>query len=163
MSGLSEQKIEQIQEISKMQEDTVAVIDISLGQTVEQAIEEYSQYENVRYAEPDYLLSPSGLTYDTYSEEQWYLNHININAGWYALETSSMRETWIAVIDSGIQLTHPDLKNMYIKNKSVDVTKSGYPKLSDLSKPYIGDHGTRVAGVVAAEANNNTVIAGVAA
>lgn len=162
VTGLTEKKVEQIQNVSQIEEDTVAVVDISLGQTVEQAVEEYSQYENVKYAEPDYLLSASGLTVDTYSNQQWYLNHIKMKEAWYALETSGMSETWIAVIDSGIQVSHPDLKNVYIKNKSVDVTKSGYPKLSDLSKPYVNNHGTRVSGLVAAEANNGKGIAGVA-
>ncbi len=162
VTGLPEKKVEQIQKVSELEEDTVAVVEISQGQTVEQAIEEYSQYENVKYAEPDYLLSASGLTADTYSDEQWYLDHININKGWYALETSGMREIWIAVIDSGIKVSHPDLKNVYLKSKSVDVTKNGYPKLSDLSKTYNYDHGTLVSGAVAAEANNGKGIGGVA-
>ena len=162
VTGLTEKKVEQIQNVSQIEEDTVAVVDISLGQTVEQAVEEYSQYENVKYAEPDYLLSASGLTVDTYSNQQWHLNHIKMKEAWYALQTSGMSETWIAVIDSGIKVSHPDLKNVYIKNKSVDVTKSGYPKLSDLTQPYAGDHGTLVSGAVAAEANNGKGIAGVA-
>ena len=43
VTGLTEKKVEQIQNVSQIEEDTVAVVDISLGQTVEQAVEEYSQ------------------------------------------------------------------------------------------------------------------------
>lgn len=167
VTGMSEKKREQVEEVSELEEEVVAVVDISLGQTVEQAVEMYSEYDNVMFAEPDYLMEPAGLTEDTYSNDQWYLNHINIKAGWNALASGAISETYIAVIDTGIETTHPDLKNVYLKNQSVDVTISGYPKLSTLgSKSYSSGkkrgHGTRMSGVIAAEANNGRGIAGVA-
>jgi subtilisin family serine protease len=167
ISEMSAKKREQIQEVSELEADVVASVDISLGQTVEQAVEMYAQYENVKSVQPDYLMEPEGLTADTHSGEQWYLNHINIAPGWEALSPGAMRETYIAVIDTGIQTSHPDLKNVYLKNTSVDITISGYPRLCDLgTKSYspstIGAHGTWVSGVVAAEANNGKGISGVA-
>jgi thermitase len=169
VTGMSDEKKEQIQEVDKLQEDVVANVDISMGQTVEEAIEMYSQYENVKYVEPNYLSEPMGLTVDTLSNEQWYLDRINIQPGWHALQVpGSISETYIAVIDTGIETTHPDLKNVYLKNKSVDITRSDYPRLCDLGKKSyalgsMGGHGTNVSGLAVAEANNGKGIAGVAA
>lgn len=162
VSGFTQEKIEQIDKIDTEEKDVVAVVKISKGQTVEQAIAEYSQYANVAYVEPNYKVHVSGLTNDTFSDEQYYLNNINISDGWNAVEDFGFRQTFVAVIDTGVQMDHPDLKNVYIKKCCVDATQSGYPLLTSVSKPYTDFHGTAVAGIISAEANNGKGIAGVA-
>lgn len=161
VSGLTEEKVEQIRNIDTEAKDVVAKVEISKGQTVEQAIEEYSQYANVEYVQPNYKIPLDSLTNDTNSEEQYYLENINIAAGWNAVEDFGFIQTFVAVIDSGAQMDHPDLKNVYIKKYCVDATQNGYPLLSSISTPYIDFHGTAVAGVISAEANNGKGIAGV--
>lgn len=63
----------------------------------------------------------------------------------------------IAILDDGVQTTHPDLDDNLV---------AGYDFFDDDSdpNPSVADdnHGTAVAGVAAAEANNSTGIAGVA-
>lgn len=162
VSGFTQEKIEQIDKIDMEAKDVVAVVEISKGQTVEQAIAEYSQYADVAYVEPNYKVHVSGLTNDTFSDEQYYLNNINISDGWNAVEDFGFRQTFVAVIDTGVQMDHPDLKNVYIKKCCVDATQSGYPLLTSVSKPYTDFHGTAVAGIISAEANNGKGIAGVA-
>lgn len=161
ISGFTQEKIEQIDKIDTEAKDVVAVVEISKGQTVEQAIAEYSQYANVAYVEPNYKVYVSGLTNDAHSDEQYYLNNINISDGWNAVEDFGFRQTFVAVIDTGAQMDHPDLKNIYIKNCCIDATQSGYPLLTSVSKSYTDFHGTAVAGVISAESNNGKGIAGV--
>lgn len=161
VAGLSVEKVRQIEAINTEEKDTVVLMEISKGQTVEQAIEEYQQYEGVEYVEPNYKIKTEALTDDTYVESQYYLQDINIEDGWNAVENVSFMQTFVAVIDTGVQLDHPDLKNVLLNKYSVDITQSGYPKLSTLSKTYTDKHGTMVAGVIAAESNNGKGIAGV--
>lgn len=58
----------------------------------------------------------------------------------------------IAVVDSGIDTTHPDLAGQVVVNRNF---VSGQPLVPEI-------HGTSVAGVIAAKANNGIGIAGVA-
>ncbi|XP_062620799.1 furin-like protease kpc-1 [Saccostrea cucullata] len=65
----------------------------------------------------------------------------------------------IAVIDDGLQMDHPDLQ------RNIDVANS-YDYNGNDTDPFPAnvsyDHGTKVAGVVAAEANNDECIVGIA-
>ncbi|XP_061188241.1 furin-like protease kpc-1 [Saccostrea echinata] len=65
----------------------------------------------------------------------------------------------IAVIDDGIQMDHPDLQ------RNIDVVNS-YDYIGNDTDPFPAnisdDHGTKVAGIVAAEANNDECIVGIA-
>lgn len=72
----------------------------------------------------------------------------------------------VAVLDSGLEICHPDLAanvepgvshNFVAENwHGAQVTDPFYPKLTD------GDHGTSVAGIIAAVANNGIGLRGVA-
>ena len=76
-------------------------------------------------------------------------------ASWHLAElhaVSTGREVRVAVIDSGVQLDHPDLAQQV--DTSLNLTGD---------RSYLGeDHGTAVAGIVAARADNRIGIAGVA-
>jgi len=76
-------------------------------------------------------------------------------ASWHLAElhaASTGREVRVAVIDSGVQLDHPDLAQQV--DTSLNLTGD---------RSYLGeDHGTAVAGIVAARADNRIGIAGVA-
>ncbi len=58
----------------------------------------------------------------------------------------------VAVIDSGIQANHPDLAGQVIVNRNF---VAGQAEVAE-------DHGTGVAGIIAAKADNGVGIAGVA-
>ena len=88
---------------------------------------------------------------DKYASSQWYLDAINAYDAWDLQKTD--QAVAVAVIDSGVDGTHEDLKNNLV---------AGYNSV-DYSSDYDDHwgHGTHVAGIIAAQANNNVGIAGV--
>jgi hypothetical protein len=87
---------------------------------------------------------------DLYERYQWNLRRIHAAEGW-RLTTGSPTVT-VAVLDTGISLTHPELARRVV---------AGYDFINEDAIPE-DDHGngTHVAGIIAAEANNRTGIAG---
>jgi subtilisin family serine protease len=156
-------------------------IDLDPGTTVAQAVSQYQADPAVSYAQPDYLLTSEQLPNDPYLNQQWpYHNVFNpaatINAppGWDAITGSG--STIVAVIDTGIDFTHPDLAaNMWHNN--AEIAGNG---LDDDHNGYVDDvygynfvsnngnvmddngHGTHVAGIIGAVGNNGIGVTGVA-
>lgn len=85
---------------------------------------------------------------------QWAISAANVNKAWSLIDQK--REIKVAVLDTGIDYTHVDLKNRVL-------TDLGY-NFVDNSKNIMDDngHGTHVSGIIAAEANNNQGITGIA-
>lgn len=105
----------------------------------------------VLYAEPDYLLYASVTPNDTYyADYQWHLSHIRADTGWDTTTGSS--SVTIAIIDTGVDLTHPDLSSKIV---------SGYDYVNNDADPSDDEgHGTHVASIAAAASNNSEGIAG---
>ncbi|SFC23162.1 Subtilase family protein [Bacillus sp. OV322] len=91
------------------------------------------------------------LPNDPYLNNQWHLSKIGMPVLWknYSLKN----KVKVAVVDSGVDATQPDLSGQLLK---------GYDFYSKDSNPNdtLG-HGTAVAGVIAAKANNGVGVAGV--
>jgi thermitase len=82
---------------------------------------------------------------------QWYLRRIGVPAAW---KTTQGKGVVVAVIDTGVERRHPDLKPNLI---------AGRDTLNDDSDPSDPQgHGTAVSGIIAAVTNNRTGIAGIA-
>jgi subtilisin family serine protease len=81
---------------------------------LEEVAFQYSLNPNVKYAEPDYLLLAAFVPNDPYSSQQWTLEKIQAFKGW-DLSTGS-EDIVVAVIDSGISFSHPDLKKNIWRN-----------------------------------------------
>ena len=93
--------------------------------------------------------------------EQYYLDRINMSDAWQSIGDSGVyTETRVAVLDSGLDVDHVEAISSYLNAYSVDVTKTGHPKLSQLATPYEGEHGTAVWGVIRANPSNNVGITG---
>lgn len=85
-----------------------------------------------------------------YGQYQWNLPEIATERGWNV--TRGKQDIIVAVVDTGVQLDHPDLKGRLVKGTNI-VDPSAPPE-DDVG------HGTHVAGIIAAEVNNNEGVAG---
>lgn len=105
----------------------------------------------VEFAEPDYLVPPALVPDDTLYSLSWHHPKIKTPAAW---DVSSGNGVTIAILDTGVDSTHPDLSGQVVPGRNV---LGGNSDTDD-----VHGHGTWVAGVAAAVANNDTGIAGVA-
>ena len=129
----------------------VELVDVPVGQELALA-EQLERDPAVFYAEPDYyvyaLRTPNDPDYNTY---QWNMRHINLEAAWDV--TTGSASIIIAVIDTGVDLGHPDISGK---------TVAGYDFINNDSDPQDDEgHGTHVAGVAAAASNNGVGVVGV--
>jgi subtilisin family serine protease len=89
---------------------------------------------------------------DRYSSRQWALDRVRAETAW-SIGGRGDGAT-IAIVDSGVDLRHEDLKGSFVK---------GYDFVDDDADPSDEHgHGTHVAGIAAARADNEIGIAGVA-
>lgn len=151
----------------------VAVVDLSLAQSTDKAIEAYKELDGVCSAERDEIMevasadqtvADSVISNDTRVADQWSLIQTNTAGAWGLLNQYKYHThpVWVAVIDTGVDMNHEDLQGQLLKDRSVDITKPGYPLLTNVSPQYTSEHGTHVAGIVAAKAKNSIGVAGVA-
>ena len=75
----------------------------------------------------------------------------NRDSDGFALDTNSDGNVIVGVIDTGIDLDHPDLQNNILSDLSVTCTRSSGCQSGGED---IEDHGTIVAGIIAAEKND---------
>ena len=85
---------------------------------------------------------------------QWAISYTESNKAWRLVKQK--REVRVAVLDTGVDYTHPDLKNRVLKSKGYDFVNNDNDPMDDHG------HGTHVAGIIAAEANNRKGISGIA-
>ncbi len=110
-------------------------------------------------AVPDFLHDDLFCANDDDFNQLWGLNNsqnpnvdINICDAWNITEGNGVN---VAVLDQGIELTHNDLQN--------NISQNSYDSESNSSPSQIfGNHGTHVAGTIAAIKNNNLQVVGVA-
>lgn len=105
----------------------------------------------VRYADGNATRHAMGTANDPLFPQQWGLPDIGATTAW---DTSEGSGTPVAVIDTGIDSTHPDLVGNVVLFKNY-VTPSTPPEDDNL-------HGTHVAGIIAELRNNGLDGAGTA-
>ena len=181
----------------------VQVVRVSPRVSVASAIRTYRRSPLVRFAEPDRLASTLAPPNDTLFTQQWALDNTGqshkttkyrglrgINRTGTADADADAPEAWaaqtvhqpvvVAVIDTGVDINHPDLQNALWVNAAeqggaggVDDDGNGF--IDDVngwdfyekdpnprpSGGMVNSHGTHVAGIVAAERDNATGVSGV--
>lgn len=155
-------------------------IDPAKNLTVEAVIEQLKEMEEVEFAEPNYrVYAMSSGSADTYTSEPLYAmqyapSAINLPALWDIPLITEERPV-IAIIDTGVEIEHPDLAANIWTNTSEsdgleyeDDDANGY--VDDLhgwdfvdKTPIMTDpngHGTHCAGIAAAVGDNGVGITG---
>lgn len=117
-------------------------------------IEKLEKDPSIDYVERNYIYKQTSLPNDPYYHHLWHLDNIQAESAWRQV-TCDQEELVVAVIDSGIDPSHPDLKNR--------IAQGGYNFLEDSWNIYdYNGHGSFVAGIISAEANNSYGITGLA-
>lgn len=132
---------------------------------VREKIMEYSEREDVEYAEPNYYAYALMVPNDEYYSYQWHLDNpeyggINMEKAW---DVSTGSGAIVAIVDTGI--AYEDYGWRY--KQATDLAQTsfvpGYDFVNDDSHPNDDEgHGTHVAGTVAQSTNNDIGVAGVA-
>jgi len=135
------------------------------------AIKKLRQDKTIEYAEPNYIQKATAVPDDTYYDLQWHYPLINLPQAWDY--TTGDSNVIVAVVDTGVFLSHPDLAaNLisgydFVSSTSISNDGDGIDNNPDdpgdnLTPGYSSFHGTHVAGTIAAVSNNNSGVTGVA-
>jgi thermitase len=106
---------------------------------------------HVKFAELDGVVQMQQTTNDAYFGSEWHLAKIGAPGAWDMATGSGIT---IAVLDTGVDATHPDLAARIVPGWNT------YDNNSNTADVY--GHGTKVAGAAAAIGNNTAGVAGVA-
>ena len=170
-------KVENVSDF-KERKSSVSVVTVSSKKlSTKKIIDELKDEEDVLIAEPNYIYRASSITNDTYSNFQWALENTGKNNGkvsedikpttmWNKKSTEKDTPV-VAIIDSGVDYTHPDLKDkMWVnpyQNKLKGVHGFDFTGTIDDGEPMDdAGHGTHCAGIIGATRNNNEGVSGVA-
>ena len=101
--------------------------------------------------------SPYYPTDDPGFRDLSHLRQINVEGAWSYNDTRTEGRVAVAVLDTGVDIDHEDLKNNIRADLAMDFRDG--EKLAR-GEP-LDDHGTHVAGIISAEANNGIGVVGV--
>ncbi len=169
----------------------VSVVDLPQDLSVSEAVSAYEASPEIEYAEPNFVLKPAAVPNDPSFSMMYALNNTGQTGGVKDADidapkawdtTTGSDDVVVAVIDEGVDISHPDLRDKIWTNAAevagngVDDDGNGYVDdvngwdfVNDDASVYDPDpltgtgdeHGTHVAGTIAAAGDNGTGITGV--
>ena len=126
------------------------------GRPVDVVIDELRHDPNVAWAERDYVVhvedggTQAVAVNDPMTDDQYALDRMRVRDAW---TRSTGGAALIAVLDTGVQFTHPDLAGRVV---------AGYDFVNgDTDARDDNGHGTWVTGILVAKANNAVGVAGI--
>lgn len=159
------------------------------GAIAAKALKALADNDEIELVQPNYLYYPIEIPSDKYFDNLWGLNNdvhpgVDIDAPEAWDITQGSEDIIVAVIDTGVYIYHPELKDRMWKNNGEIGTDSNgrnksYNHIDDDGNGYVDDvngwnfyrdskyvyndeyddeHGTHVAGTIAASANSDGVI-----
>lgn len=158
--------------------------DAKSAKSIYEAADALKQLDEVEYAEPNYLvytLATESTAATSYSDpmytggQQWGLEAINLPALWRRPVLPDSKRPVIAILDTGVDITHPDLEaNIWTNEAEANGADGadddgngfaddihGYDFVNQTAEMRDNNgHGTHCAGIAAAVGNNETGIAG---
>ena len=162
------------------QNEQIAIVEVPEEMTLEEAIYEANQTEGILFAQPNFYYylfeeetdiepmdshaSPSVEPVeidDPYKTHQWPLTMLGMLSVWgYGIPNASDNAI-VAVLDTGVDMNHPDLQDNLIKEYCYDAVERLPMRPESTNGGDNNGHGTMVAGVVAATPNNGMGVAGI--
>ncbi len=160
-------------------------VDLAPGLDVAAGVSAFASLPGVAFAEPDYALGVTAVPNDPSFGSQYAMNNTGQGGGRVDADIDAA-EAWnvargtgnkiVAVIDSGVDYTHPDLAANMWRNpletagNGVDDDGNGFVDdvfgadfaNNDGNPMDDNNHGTHVAGTIGAVGNNGIGVAGVA-
>ncbi|WP_276363161.1 S8 family serine peptidase [Daejeonella sp. H1SJ63] len=131
---------------------------------VEKVINELLKNPLIEYAEPSYVYYASYIPNDPfYSGNQAYLRQVKAEQSWDLIRNSS--NTIIAIVDTGTDMDHADLK-ANILSPGIDLVGADFANSIEDNDPDVksdsAGHGVMVSGIASAISNNGFGIASLA-
>lgn len=164
---------------SQSTSDTSELVVMNLNSdnySTEKLVEILSDLPGIKYAEPNYRCQAAAVSPNKYFDYQWGLensgqnngivgNHIGLDNIWADTNSGTKKtDTIVAVIDTGIDYTHEDLKDNLWVNKDLGKLsgKHGFNFLYYSDDPMDDNgHGTHVSGIIGGAGKNINGITGV--
>jgi subtilisin family serine protease len=152
------------------------LVDPKPGVTVGGAVADLEAMDGVVYAEPDRVVRQSAMPNDPLLSYEWDMTAIRAPEAWDV--TTGSAQVPVAVVDTGIDATHPDLASNLWTNpgesgagrETNGLDDDGNGRIDDVhgwdfvdhdAQPQDGDgHGTHVSGTIAARGNDASGVAG---
>ncbi|MFH1675933.1 MAG: S8 family serine peptidase [bacterium] len=132
-----------------------AVFKIIDGESVPSALARLGTMPGIKSVSPNGIWHTTLVPNDPLYNSQAYFKPLKTEAGW-DVSVGSFGTT-VAVLDSGIDDTHPEFGNRIAYRENFVDPKAGVNNVFDDT-----GHGTASAGLIGAKGNNNTGIAGMA-
>jgi subtilisin family serine protease len=139
-----------VKEISSIDKGDISLLTVSKASDLKPLTNELLTRKEIVFAEPNYKIETAYVPEDPGYVRQWYLQKIGMPSAWNSTKGNSA--ITVAVIDSGVQINHPELAGKIIS--PINMLNGSTETLAD-------EHGTHVAGIIAASLNKSGV-AGIA-
>lgn len=134
------------------------------------AVDYYNDLPGVAFAQPNYIYeieepemyaeASETVVNDAFVAKQWYWDYLEMNRTRALLKKAGAQKIRVAVIDTGVDVTHPDLSGSLNLAYSVNTCSETYTAVTTDNGST--SHGTMVAGIIGAKADNGIGVAGIA-
>ncbi len=137
--------------VSEYKESGVTVARPKASTDLDMWLQHWSQSPDVLYMTKNERVRISAKANDPYRSVQDYLDQIKVEGAWDVVHSNT--DITIAIIDTGVDLDHEDLKDKIVPG--INLINPGQKPQDD------NGHGTNVAGIIAASGNNDIGTTGI--